>query len=819
MQSTTHLNLNLQNPNHATVMYAVQNDRLSRKISAVLADGATAWTPPSGTDAIVRFAKPDGTKGFYDVDENGDPAVTWTGNVATIMLAEQVLTVAGNVLCQVNFYNSSDQKLSSFSWVIQVQPSVIDDDTIVSTDYFNVLTEQISAALAIVAYPPYINATTHNWMIYDTTLDQYVDSGISAQGEQGEQGIQGVSISSVTKKSGTGAAGTIDVYNVNLDNSTVAGTFNVYNGADGQGSPGSALPLEDGTASAGSATAYSREDHRHPSDTSKVPTTRTVNGKALSNDISLDASDVNAVPEEREVNGKALSEDITLDAGDIGYGNTTVEDTVDILNAKNYLSISMESNAVGEYTYQDVFGNSNELSSLYPDAYTFAPMYVVSGTPTIEENINHVSQGHNVLKCFGSTSQQISNPTNIQFFNLINGHYYYVAFCINVTRYVSGWCGISFTQSNALPNMYVQEATDGWIIQEQIAQYNGTTGFRRLYIGTGNSANADCYIAVPVAIDMTALNIDSPSTKLNDMHNLYKNYLTITDTVEFRNRKLTERKPMLAATILSASSESDRFLAAKQLYDLARKLLINPYYTVKDYEYTVATKGYVCKVPDQNTALYENYTFNPIYSKNSTTQDQPASVTKVMNAITALLYIHDIHEQYTIESGDVLGGSGSAYAAGDVLTVNDLLHGMFLESSNTCANGLGTMCGRIILRNPNASNTQARNAFVQRMRSRCTEIGCTDSNWQNASGYNAPNTYSSVSDMMRILIEAASFPEILRVWNKKTYTVAVGGDNARDVSITTTVADTNLENFYYIFGGKTGHADTANALVLICEPK
>ena len=44
------------------------------------------------------------------------------------------------------------------------------------------------------------------------------------------RGDQGVSIQSVTKASGTGAPGTTDTYNVNLDDGTVAGTFDVYNG-------------------------------------------------------------------------------------------------------------------------------------------------------------------------------------------------------------------------------------------------------------------------------------------------------------------------------------------------------------------------------------------------------------------------------------------------------------------------------------------------------------------------------------------------------------------------------------------------------------
>lgn len=52
-------------------------------------------------------------------------------------------------------------------------------------------------------------------------------------------------------------------------------------------------------------------------DSTKVPTSRTVNSKALSSDITLSASDVSAVPTTRKVNNKALSTDITLSASDV----------------------------------------------------------------------------------------------------------------------------------------------------------------------------------------------------------------------------------------------------------------------------------------------------------------------------------------------------------------------------------------------------------------------------------------------------------------------------------------------------------------------
>jgi Collagen triple helix repeat (20 copies) len=42
-------------------------------------------------------------------------------------------------------------------------------------------------------------------------------------------------------------------------------------GPPGAGGPGSATPLQDGTAQVGTAVLFSREDHRHPTDTSRAP--------------------------------------------------------------------------------------------------------------------------------------------------------------------------------------------------------------------------------------------------------------------------------------------------------------------------------------------------------------------------------------------------------------------------------------------------------------------------------------------------------------------------------------------------------------------
>ena len=95
MNSTTYITLDMQAPETGVIAYAKQNDKLSRRLSATLKDGATSWTPPTGAAAAIRYSKPDGTGGFYDVLEDSSPAIVVSGNVALMTLAEQCVTVPG----------------------------------------------------------------------------------------------------------------------------------------------------------------------------------------------------------------------------------------------------------------------------------------------------------------------------------------------------------------------------------------------------------------------------------------------------------------------------------------------------------------------------------------------------------------------------------------------------------------------------------------------------------------------------------------------------------------------------------------------------
>ena len=98
-----------------------------------------------------------------------------------------------------------------------------------------------------------------------------------------------------------------DVWNVTAANgNTPAGTNYVWTGTEWD-ALGGTIDLSNYVTSSDLTTTLS----------GYVPTSRTVNSKALSSNITLTASDVSAVPTTRTVNSKALSSDITLTASDL----------------------------------------------------------------------------------------------------------------------------------------------------------------------------------------------------------------------------------------------------------------------------------------------------------------------------------------------------------------------------------------------------------------------------------------------------------------------------------------------------------------------
>ena len=144
------------------------------------------------------------------------------------------------------------------------------------------------------------------------------------------------------------------LYEIDLNGGTVTFTARattiVSNLSDFIG-PYTSTPSMDGIGSAGSSKYFARGDHIHPSDTSRVPTTRTVNGKALSSDISLTPSDIGISP---------VSVSITVGS----WSSNTATVTVSGVTSTNTVIVAPTPASVDDYAFSGIKCTTQGTNSL-----------------------------------------------------------------------------------------------------------------------------------------------------------------------------------------------------------------------------------------------------------------------------------------------------------------------------------------------------------------------------------------------------------------------------------------------------------------------
>lgn len=512
---------------------------------------------------------------------------------------------------------------------------------------------------------------------------------------------------------------------------------------------------------------------------------------------------------------------------------TSVESAMSTTNKlkKNVEALSgdnaaYDAEALNGKTYREIFITGNNVPYADFENGNLNWLTTSSGNPIITDEVC-ASKGHS-LKCFGTSSSQIRRD-----FSAFSAGTIYVACKLRVDRYAQGNCGFSTTRGLGNLNGTVTSVTDGFVTVSAIATIAEVTTAQSLWFGTYSSANADVYVDDGMLINLTSVFGDNVPTKA-EMDTAYDAYINLKNTIYNANRVsvLDEKvknaipNPLFVGAVLDATSGANRYAAMRELYTVAQKVLDDPSYSPSDSDLTYASKGAVCVLPQYATGMYQQYPFNVLYSKNGDTASIPASTTKVMTLITGLDYIPDIYERITIVDDDIEDGSSSLLSAGDIVTVNDLVYAMMLVSSNTSAIAFARVSGDKILtaQGDTGEHTASacQTAFLAEMAKKATLLGMTNSVFYSPSGRLTTNQMTA-KDMLKMTIEACSYPQIQKIWNKKSYTLEVGGTNARTLSLTTTVTDDALEALYYNFGGKTGtlslSGSSAIALVMVAQAK
>ena len=139
MKVTSSITVDVAKPDFPVVVKAKQLDN-ARYINITLTDNGLPFTIPDGTSATFRGLCPNGHSFFYDA--------LIVNNIIEVQLIEAALSVAGRVKAEVNLYNVNVEKLTSFSFIIDVEAASVSDQVIEQSDYFTALTNLVSKAIA-----------------------------------------------------------------------------------------------------------------------------------------------------------------------------------------------------------------------------------------------------------------------------------------------------------------------------------------------------------------------------------------------------------------------------------------------------------------------------------------------------------------------------------------------------------------------------------------------------------------------------------------------------------------------------------------------
>lgn len=156
----------------------------------------------------------------------------------------------------------------------------------------------------------------------------------------------------------------------------------------------------------------------------------------------------------------------------------------------------------------------------------------------------------------------------------------------------------------------------------------------------------------------------------------------------------------------------------------------------------------------KSSILIEASTGEIIHDSNANERLAPASMTKIMSLIIIMEEIEKgsitLNEVITVsENASKMGGSQIYLEAGEKMTVNDLLKAICVGSANDAVVALAE---RI-------SGTEE--AFVFRMNEEVKKLGLKNTNFENATGLDAKNHYSSAYDMANMARELVRHDKIL----------------------------------------------------------
>lgn len=191
-----------------------------------------------------------------------------------------------------------------------------------------------------------------------------------------------------------------------------------------------------------------------------------------------------------------------------------------------------------------------------------------------------------------------------------------------------------------------------------------------------------------------------------------------------------------------------------------------------------------------------------IFEKDADTVRYPASMTKIMTVLLAIMFVDDLDQKVVVSASavNVPEDSSTMYLKeGEEVRLIDVIYGTMLLSANDGANVIAeTVSGDI----PH---------FVDLMNETAVAFGCQNTHFVNPHGYHDDNHYSSARDIAIIAREAMKNPVFREIARTVTYQLPrTNKQRARTITTKTeymlagSEEEPNKYYFEYATGIKTG---------------
>ena len=210
---------------------------------------------------------------------------------------------------------------------------------------------------------------------------------------------------------------------------------------------------------------------------------------------------------------------------------------------------------------------------------------------------------------------------------------------------------------------------------------------------------------------------------------------------------------------------------------------------------------YALDYPKLNSKYVEVYDLTDdkvLYEKSSNNKTSIASLTKIATTITAIETIDNLNEKLTItkEILDTVAweASKAGLKAGDKVTYMDLLYASMLPSGADATNSIAILSSGSVEK------------YVKKMNDLAKKIGLENTNFENVTGLDLKNHYSTASDIRKLLVYSLKNETFKKIYTMKEYKLTNG----------LVVKSTLLESYSNakvktdkIIGSKTGFTENA----------